>query len=333
MKLRAYISEAVTVVALCAACVGLSACSDSSSNIFRSAPTYYPTAERNYDYGLKQLKSGNWIDAEQYFQHIKNKFAFTRWATLAELGIADTEMGREKWIEAIDDYKAFIRAHPHHERVEDGYAAYRIGEGHYKQIPSDWFIMPPSYEKDQAPVIDALRELGAYMETYPESPYRGKAEKMHDECVRRLADHELYVANFYLRLNRPHAAIGRLEGVVNKYPGARREPETLLLLGRTYMALDKPLEARRTFVKLAAEHASDYRAEKARLYVAFIDKRFPNLVDGPDKGDPKKRDPNAGLLPPDSGASNPAASSGTPTSPATTSPAPQNNTPPPAGAQ
>jgi hypothetical protein len=65
------------------------------------------------------------------------------------------------------------------------------------------------------------------------------------------------------------------------YPGARREPETLLLLGRTYLKMDKPADARRTFVKLATEHAGDYRAEKARLYVKFIDQRFPKLAETP----------------------------------------------------
>ena len=304
------------------------ACSDTTS-VFRTTPTFFTTAEKNYDYGMKELKASNWLTAQQYFQHIKSSFAFSRWATLAELGLADSEMGREQYTQAIDDYKAFIRAHPSHERVQDGYVAYRIGEGYHKQIPSDWFVVPPSYEKDQGPVLDALRELGAFREQYADSIYRDKAQKMYDDCVRRLADHELYVAGFYLKMNKPHAAISRLEGVVKKYPGARREPETLLLLGRTYLKMEKPVEARRAFAKLAEEHPSDYRAEKARLYVKFIDDRFNKKpVDSPDKADPKRREPKRGLLPPDSGEALPGALSPTPTSPATTSPAPPSNTSP-----
>jgi outer membrane protein assembly factor BamD len=318
----------------CALAVLVPACEDQGNSIFRTNPVYFPTPEQNYAYALKELKASNWISAEQYFQHIKNAFAFSRWATLAELGIADTEMGREKWIEAIDDYKTFIHAHPSHERVQDGYAAFKIGEGYFKQIPSDWFIMPPSYEKDQGPVLDALRELGAFKDQYADSPYKDKAQTMVDECIRRLADHELYVANFYLKAGKPHAAIGRLEGVVAKYPGAKREPETLLLLGKVLLKLDKPKEARVAFVKLAADHPQDYRAEKARLYVEFIDKRWPNLVDAPDHGDPKKRQPKEGLLPPDSGEVLPGTQpGGTPTSPPGTIAPPQNNTPPPQQAQ
>jgi outer membrane protein assembly factor BamD len=313
-------------VVLCVALFGLaSGCVE--TNLFRTAPYFYPTAEKNYVQGARELKAGNWIVAEQYFQHIKSAFAFSRWAALAELGICDTEMGREKYVEAADDYKAFLRAHPSHERVLDGYVAFRIGESFYKQIPSDWFIMPPSHEKDQGPVIEALRELGAFKEQYAESSYREKAQKYYDDCVKRLADHELYVANFYLKLGKPVAAIARLEYVVKKYPGARREPETLLLLGRTLLKMDKPKEARVAFLKIIEEHPTDYRAEKARLYVQFIEQRFPTLVDPilPVKKPKKEPDPGVGL--PDSGEENAAGTSGTPTSPATTSPEPAPATP------
>jgi outer membrane protein assembly factor BamD len=319
---------------LLVACVSLgtlSACVD--TNLFRTTPYFYPTAEKNYTQGLKELKAGNWIIAEQYFQHIKTSFAFSHWAALAELGICDTEMGREKYIEAVDDYKAFLRAHPSHERVLDGYVAYRIGEAFYKQIPTDWFIMPPSYEKDQGPVLEALRELGAFNEQYKDSPYTEKAKTMYDDCIRRLADYELYVANFYLKLGKPLAAIGRLEYVVAKYPTARREPETLLLLGRTYLKMEKPAEARNAFMRLVDEHPNDYRVEKARLYVAFIDKRFPSHVD-PNVPPPKSKhvpDPGNSLLP-DSGERQPETTPGTPTSPTSTSGGstlpPTPNTPP-----
>ncbi len=305
----------------------LPACADSSS-IFRTTPNFFPTAEQNYNQGLKEMKASNWLTAQQYFAQVKSQFAFSRWATLSELGMADAEMGRDRYTEAIDDYKAFIRAHPSHERVQDGYAAFKIGEAFHKQIPSDWFIVPPSFEKDQGPVLDAMRELGAFKEQYADSAYAKNAQKLYDDCVRRLADHELYVANFYLKMGKPYSAIGRLEGIVQRYPGARREPETLLLLGRTYLKMDKAVLARAAFLKLASEHPDDYRAEKARLYVKFIDQRFPvGAVDGPGPK-AKKAPPEGGPPLPDAGKTEPAALSPTPTSPATTSPAAPSNTSP-----
>jgi outer membrane protein assembly factor BamD len=244
-----------------------------SSNFFKSTPTFKPTAQENYELGVKELKSGNYMTAQQYFAHVRSAFGFSKWATLAELGLADSNLGREKYTEAVDGYKQFIKAHPNHERVLDGYAGFKIGEAYYKQIPTDWFLVPPSYEKDQGPVNDALRELTAFIDQSPDSPYAPEAKKLAADCVRRLADHELYVARFYLDRNRPYAAIARLEGLVRDYPGAQREPETLLLIGRTYLQMQKPDQARAAFQKLTDNHPEDFRAEKARLYIQFIDKK------------------------------------------------------------
>ena len=248
-------------------------CSDQGSNFWRSTPNFYPTAQQNYDAGLKEMKNGNWLTAKQFFQHVKSQFGFSKWATLAELGAADASLGMEKFQEAIDGYKQFIKAHPSHERTQDGYAAYKIGEAYYKQIPTDWFLAPPSYEKDQGPVNDALRELTAFTDQYADSPYAPKARQLMGDCIRRLADHELYVARFYLDRGKPYAAIGRLEGVIKDFPGAQREPETLLLLGQTYLKMEKPDKAREAFEKLAAEHPEDYRAAKTKLYIQFLDKK------------------------------------------------------------
>jgi outer membrane protein assembly factor BamD len=268
MQVRTII--AATILALVSfACAG-----ESASNFFRTTPNFYPTAQQNYEYGVKELKNGNWMNAEAYFRHVRTTFGFSRWATLSELGIADSMFGREKYTEAIDGYKSFIKAHPGNERVQDGYAAYRIGLAYYKEIPTDFFIMPPAYEKDQGPVIDALRELSAFADQYGDSPYAAEARKLIGDCVKRLTDHELYVATFYLNANKPYAAIGRLEGIIKDYPASQREPEIMLLLGKTYLKMEKPTEARATFSKLATQHPEDFRAEKAKLYIQFIDKRY-----------------------------------------------------------
>jgi outer membrane protein assembly factor BamD len=262
------IFAAVALVFLATACAG------EANSFLRSAPNFYPTAQQNYEKGIKELKEKNWFTAEQYFKHVRQTFGFSRWATLSELGQADCDFGKEKFTEAVDGYKNFIKAHPGNERVLDGYAAYRIGLSYFKEIPGDFFIVPPSYEKDQGPVLDALRELQAFEEQYAESVYVAEARKMIATCVRKLTDHELYVAEFYMKQNHPFAAIGRLEGVIKDYPGAQREPEIMLLLGRTYLKMEKPAEARATFVKLAAQHPEDFRAKKAQLFIDFIDKRY-----------------------------------------------------------
>ena len=68
---------------------------------------------------------------------MKQKYPFSKFAVLAELGIADTQFARGNYTEAIDSYKSFSRLHPTHEKVEDGYVAFRICESYYKDMPED----------------------------------------------------------------------------------------------------------------------------------------------------------------------------------------------------
>jgi outer membrane protein assembly factor BamD len=252
--------------------VCLAACASFVENI---RPVIYgKTAEENFMKGMRSLKGQSWQDAEKYFKFVRQHWGFSKWATLAELRLADAAFGREAYIEAIDGYKAFMRSHPSHEFTINGYCAFRIGEAYYKQIPSDFFVLPPSYEKDQGPVHDAMRELMAFLDEYGDSPYAEKGRKMYADTIRRLADHELYVARYYLDRNKPQAAIWRLEYVVNKYPYARREPEVLLLLGQVYLKQNKPSEARDTFRRLKIEHPSDFRSAQAQIYLDYIARRF-----------------------------------------------------------
>ncbi|MFO0574955.1 MAG: outer membrane protein assembly factor BamD [Polyangia bacterium] len=192
-------------------------------------------AKENYERGVRSMKGESHLDAEKYFRYVIQNWPTSRWAAWAELGLADAAFGKEDFIGAIEAYKVFMAQHPRHEKKVDGYCAYRIGEAYYKQIPSDWFLVPPSYEKDQGPVIDAQRELTDFLDRYGRTVYADSANKLLAEVIQRLVDHELYVARFYLDRNRPRAAICRLEYVVENYPRAKRDAEVLLVLGEVYL--------------------------------------------------------------------------------------------------
>ena len=262
-------------IVLVAVAAGCAESNDSSRPL-----NYSGSAKESYDRGLAALKADDWLDALKYFNYTRSKFGFSKWATLAELGIADANFGREKYEDAVDGYRNFIKAHPQHEMVQDGYAAFRIGESFYKEIPTEWFLVPPAYEKDQGPVRDALRELTAFSDEYGDSKYLPRAKELVADCLKRLSEHELYVADFYLARGKPLATISRLEYLIKQYPGSGLEPEALLLLGRTYMKMEKPREARQAFERLIVTHPKDFHAEKAKLYLDYLQRRYGAKANG-----------------------------------------------------
>ena len=244
--------------------------------------TYSLTAKQNYEKGVAELKDESYGEAKKYFQFVKQKFPFSKYATMAELALADTAFAQGNYTESIEAYKSFARLHPTHEKVEDGYVAFRICEGYFKDMPEDVFIMPPAYEKDQSAVNDAAREMDEFRKRFPDSPYTKKLADMRKEVLKRLVDHEVYVARFYLKTDHARAAAMRIEDAIKRYPGSGREPELLCSLGETYLHMNDPLRAKETFNRVVAEYGGAPEARRSELYLEYITRRFgPNPAPKP----------------------------------------------------
>jgi outer membrane protein assembly factor BamD len=260
---------AFSLLLVAAVCAGACASSEDSKSV-----TYALSAKQNYDRGLEELKKENYAEAVRYFTYVKQKFAFSKYAGLAELALADTEFARGNYQEAIDSYKSFTRLHPTHEKVTDGYVAFRVAECFVKEMPDDFFLLPPAYEKDQSAVRDALRELDSARERYPDSAYAKSAQTQRREVLRRLIEHEVYVARFYLDRGHPKAAILRIEAALRRYPDSGQEGELMLALGETHLEMGNAAQAKQVFERVKNQFGSDLQVKRAELFLDFIHQRF-----------------------------------------------------------
>jgi len=212
----------------------LLACAGTSSNLSGEV-TYSRTAKENYDRGVDAMRSHDWVDASQLFQYTKSKFPYSQYAPLAELSLADANFEQEKFIEAVDGYKNFIKDHPTNPKAD--YAGFQIAYCHYKSIPTDFFLFPPSYERDQSELFDAQIAFKDFLLSYPHSEYQARAQKMLTDVRSRLARHEMYVASYYQSKGHLTAAAWRYQSVVDMY-------------GDTAFAESAKAKAEAIFVKL-----------------------------------------------------------------------------------
>ncbi len=231
---------------------------------------YSVSAERNYDKGLEELAQKDWIAAAKYFAFIKSRFPYSKFATLAEIRLADAEFGAEQFLQAIDSYKLFMKFHPTHELVVKGYAAFRIGEAYYKMLPGDWWLLPPSHEKDQSSSEDAEEELHKFLEKYPDSPHKERAIEILDKVGKRLAAHEWYVARYYWDRDKPMGTVLRLRRLLERYKGVGYDEEAMWLLGRAYLAVGMHDRARTAWQELADTYPKHGRAADARSAITRL---------------------------------------------------------------
>jgi outer membrane protein assembly factor BamD len=237
----------------------------------RPDASYSDSARAAFDEAMEAFDDEDFLEAVKRLTTVKNKYAYSRWAALAELRIADAYYEQDKWIEAIDAYRTFAQSRPNHPDVP--YALYRVGRSYYEQIPSDFFILPPVHERDPAATKDTLRALETFVDRYPENENAADARDRIRTCRRLLADQEMYVARFYLHQERPVSARGRLERVVAEYPDLEdRWAEAALLLIGVYADASVGLmaEARAMAQRLIRERPTTPEAQEARDLLARL---------------------------------------------------------------
>lgn len=229
---------------------------------------YGKTAEENYNNGVDEMKAGNDLEAIRFFEHVRLKYPFSRFSTLAELRLADAKFGQDRFLEAAEAYGQFAQLHPTHEEID--YAEFRAGLSHLKQAPGDFWLFPPAYEKDQREVEKAVELLENFIGTRTKSKYHDEAVKLLSEARGRLAANDWYVAEFYWKRKRWAGAAQRYEALVEKYPGSPKEPDALLKLAEASLKLDEKHRARTALQKLIVKHPQDPRRPEAEKLLASI---------------------------------------------------------------
>src|SRR5260370_1047221 len=212
-------SGMAALVAVMAACAGGKDAVDITKPVTGAEAN---NATRAYEKGLEEKKSQNYLEATRYFERVRNNFPYSQYAALAYLSLADMTYERDDYASAAAAYQDFVKSHPSHPKAD--YASFRVGLAHYQDRPSDFFLLPPSSEKDESPVTSALDALNRFVISYPKSEYITKARDLIHDCRERLAAHERYVANFYWKREAWRGAAGPATGLPHTYgdPQGRR---------------------------------------------------------------------------------------------------------------
>ncbi len=254
--------RALLIALLATPAVGLMACATTSQ--FEELE-YADQAEYLYRQGERSMERRDFLQAMSRFNTIRNEYAYSRWAPLANLRIADAYYEQDMYASAVQQYRAFMQLYPRHEKVE--YAHWQVARAFYSQMPSEFFILPPSYERDLSSTHDAVRELRIFLRRFENSEYSDEAIQKLRRALRTLADHEFYVATYYLDRDNPRATANRLTYLLRNYSGLGLDPEALFLLGKAYLQLDDADRARTAWLDLVETYPDHPRSAEVQPHV------------------------------------------------------------------
>jgi outer membrane protein assembly factor BamD len=229
-----------------------------------SAPSvsYEESAEGNWQKGEDAYADEEYLAAQRYYAYLKTKFPYSQYTLLAELRIGDCQYGRQRFLEAIDTFQNFVRMHPTHEKVP--YAMFKVGMAYYNQIPTNFFLLPPAEEKDQAAVRDAERALRQYVDRFAGHENHKEASATLKEVREKLLAHERYVADFYKAQEKDLAYVGRLEVIHNEYADVGLDDRLLLEIAEVYARLGEAEKLKATVDELATKFPGSDRLGRAR---------------------------------------------------------------------
>jgi outer membrane protein assembly factor BamD len=253
---------------------GLLACTGSGKN--KKVSTYGMKAKQMYLTGVATLKGGSFSEAKKVFEQVKSKFPYSRYATLAELGIADTFFDSEKFLQAIDRYKLFVRLHPSHPRVS--YANFRVAFSYYKLRPWSFFILPPAHEKDATTTRQAIRAFNYFLKYHSTDKLVPRAKKYLKECRLQMARHEMYVGSYYAKQGKYLAQAWRMEHLLKFYDKAGLDEKARYQLGEAWYKLKRWKKSQKVFQELVKKNpGSSYlptaKKRLAQLKVAILSKK------------------------------------------------------------
>ncbi len=250
-----------------AAAIALAACSTKHVTLGGKVK-FKGDAKENYDAGMELLHDKSFPESQKFFEFVKTKFPFSKYAALCDLRLADLKFAQDQFTAAADAYAEFVKLHPTQDEVD--YAEYRIALSYFRDAPGDFFLFPPAYEKDERQVLKAKQALDKFLQAHPDSKHAAEATKLLGKVNGRLASHEWYVGEYYFKHRRWAGAAGRYETLVDKYPGSSQEPEALMKLARAYIAMDEKHRARTALQKLVVKHPQDPRRKEAEGLLASL---------------------------------------------------------------
>jgi len=170
-------------------------------------PPAEDTAQELYEAGMDSMNEKQYTDAQSYFNKLKDRFPFSPYALKAELALGDAYYLDGEYLMARDAYKEFEALHPSNENIP--YVLFQIGNANYNLFSS--------IDRRQENIKEGLEYYYRLRESYPDSQYAAASQELIAKSRRILAEHEVYVADFFWRTEQFGPAWHRYQYVVENF--------------------------------------------------------------------------------------------------------------------
>ena len=210
-----------------------------------------------YDQAQSRLKSASYSTAIISLESLESRFPFGRYAEQAQAELIYAYYMNSQFEASESAAQRFVNLHPRHSHT--GYAYYMKG---LAAFTDDAGLFTRYFQSDLAKreIIMAQKsfdELSEFISRYPNSEYVPHAKQRMIYLRNLLAEHEIYVADFYMKRGAYLAAVGRAKYVIEHLPNTPQTPYALSILIEAYEILNYP-ELRDINLKILNSNFPDF---------------------------------------------------------------------------
>lgn len=221
--------------------VMISACS-STSSIDEANSKLAPDVL--YQQARTSMELGNYTKAVQSLEALDSRYPFGPYKTQVQLDLIYSYYKLNDPASGIANVDRFIRLNPTHPDID--YVYYMRG---LINMQSDSYLFHDLFnidrtDRDPKNAELAFKDFDRLIKLYPNSKYAADAQKRMIWLKDRLAQYNIDVANYYLKMNAWSAAAVRAQLVLENYSGTPSTKDALKIMIKAYGELgQKTLKA------------------------------------------------------------------------------------------
>ena len=171
------------------------------------------TVEKLYSEARDELNSGNYTRAIKLYETLEARYPYGRYAQQAQMDLAYAHFKDQEPALSLAAADRFIKLHPAHPNVD--YVYYLKG------------------------LVEAFTSFRDLVVRFPDSKYAPDARVKMQNLVDGLAEHELFVARYYMRRSAYLAAANRAQGMIKEFPDSPFVEESFAIMVTAYDKLGK----------------------------------------------------------------------------------------------
>ncbi|HEY0634119.1 MAG TPA: outer membrane protein assembly factor BamD [Gammaproteobacteria bacterium] len=197
------------------------------------------SAQQFYEKGREALDGKDYQSALDYYSKLEARYPYGAYTEQAQLETAYAHFKAEEPAAAVAAADRFIKLHPRHKNVDYAYYMRGLASFEAERAFLEGLFKQDTSKRDPTVARESFNYFRELVTQFPDSKYTPDAIQRMTWLRQRLAQHELHVADYYLRRGAPLSAANRAKYVVENYQGTPEVADALAVMVQAYRQMQQ----------------------------------------------------------------------------------------------